>query len=406
MFFKIYFLLVLSLLSKPSEETTADNCKNLKCPNQEDSTCVKVTFRKGFKNIEYNVIVYNKCEIGYIKCHPGMKANILPMRNCHSSNKRSKREIKKALRTFHRIGKGKKFYLYGDNLSEPLSDDVNNYRFTAKKRLSKKKLINKVRNEKLENEKYGNDNDKNDENINDKEDQTNDDDISRMNSTEALVVMNSKSVEEHVMTPNEDHDDKDKEDEGLDSINVIDEEQDASLDIDDTLNHSNGNGANEHKERNDDKESHEKNDDIEQNEEIRIDPNSGEKKAVFNDDVKVPKDYDHTEENNANLEEDNKDCPTTCSLRDMMVCARCNHGIYRTFMSVCHLRAFLCAHTDEKLSLVSRQPCIQSAPFLSDLPPSNGRVHEPSDDDRVLQFIRCRAEGRLDKGDAKCNFTR
>ncbi|XP_047522741.1 suppressor of Mek1-like isoform X1 [Pieris napi] len=403
MSFKIYFLLVLPLLSKQSEATTTDNCKNLKCPNQEDSTCVKVTYRKGLKNIEYNVIVYNKCEIGFIKCHPGMKAYILPMRNCHSSIKRSKREIKKALRSFHKIGKGKKFYLYGDNLSEPSSDDVKNYPFTATKKLINKKLKNKVRNEKLENEQDGTENDNNDENNNDQDDKTNDDDIPRMDSTEALVVLNSTSVEKHVKTPNEDHDDKDKEDKA-DSINVIDEDQAVSLD--DTLNHSNGNEANEVKESNDDKGSNEKNDDIVENEEKRIDANSGEKRAVFNDDVKVPKDYDHTEENNANLEEDNKDCPSTCSLRDMMVCARCNHGVYRTFMSVCHLRAFLCAHTDEKLSLVSRQPCIQSAPFLSDLPPSNGRVHEPGDDDRVLQFLRCRAEGRLDTGDPKCNFNR
>ncbi|XP_045489250.1 putative histone-lysine N-methyltransferase 1 [Pieris rapae] len=396
MSFKIYFLLVLPLLSKQS-----DNCKNLKCPNQEDSTCVKVTYRKGFKNIEYNVIVYNKCEIGYIKCHPGMKAYILPMRNCHSSIKRSKREIKRARRTFHRIGKGKKLYLYGDNLSDPSSDDVKNY---PKKKLSNKKLNNKVRDEQLENEQDGNENDNNDENNNDQDDKIDDDDTPRMDSTEALVVLNSTSVEKHVMTPNEDHNHKDKEDEGLDSINVIDEEQGVSLD--DTLDHSNGTETNKDKESFTDRGSDEKNEDVAQNEETRIDPNSGEKKEVFNDDVKVPKDYDHTEENNANLEEDNKDCPSTCSLRDMMICARCNHGVYRTFMSVCHLRAFLCAHTHEKLSLVSRQPCIQSAPFLSDLPPSSGRVHEPSDNDRVLQFIRCRAEGRLDKGDPKCNFNR
>lgn len=67
----LWLLTVLPLLSKQSDINITNNCKNLKCPNQEDSTCVKVTYRKGLKNIAFNVIVYNKCEIGYIKCHPG-----------------------------------------------------------------------------------------------------------------------------------------------------------------------------------------------------------------------------------------------------------------------------------------------------------------------------------------------
>ncbi|KOB77292.1 Ion transport 2 domain protein [Operophtera brumata] len=44
------------------------------------------------------------------------------------------------------------------------------------------------------------------------------------------------------------------------------------------------------------------------------------------------------------------------------------------------------------LQLVSRLPCVLSAPYLQEAAhaPGAGRVSEPSDTDRVLRFIRCR----------------
>ncbi|XP_038221404.1 uncharacterized protein LOC119839252 [Zerene cesonia] len=132
-------------------------------------------------------------------------------------------------------------------------------------------------------------------------------------------------------------------------------------------------------------------------EEIKL----GHNDKVIND---VPADYDRVKEAKTDMDEYNKDCPTACPSRDTMLCARCNHGVYRTFMSVCHLRVFACKHTDERLTLVSRTPCVQSAPFLTDMPDPEGRVSEPADRDPVMQFIVCRAKGLLKKGDPKCSF--
>lgn len=47
------------------------------------------------------------------------------------------------------------------------------------------------------------------------------------------------------------------------------------------------------------------------------------------------------------IDEYKSDCPTVCPARDVMVCARCKEGVYRTFMSVCHLRNFNCKHPEE-----------------------------------------------------------
>ncbi|XP_050677071.1 uncharacterized protein LOC126973791 [Leptidea sinapis] len=100
----------------------------------------------------------------------------------------------------------------------------------------------------------------------------------------------------------------------------------------------------------------------------------------------------------------NGDCPSVCPSRDMMLCVRCNHGVFRTFMSTCHVKMFRCQHPEEKLSLVSRQPCILSAPFLPESSETQGRVVEPGDEDVVLRYIRCKKYGRLEGGDMKCKF--
>ncbi|CAH2083732.1 unnamed protein product [Euphydryas editha] len=90
-----------------------------------------------------------------------------------------------------------------------------------------------------------------------------------------------------------------------------------------------------------------------------------------------------------------KDCPSVCPVREMMVCAKCQHNIYRTFLSPCHLREFNCKYPNEKLELVNREPCMQSAPFLTNLNEAKGRLSEPTDEDSVLKFINCRDMGRL-----------
>ncbi|KPJ12611.1 hypothetical protein RR48_02244 [Papilio machaon] len=102
-------------------------------------------------------------------------------------------------------------------------------------------------------------------------------------------------------------------------------------------------------------------------------------------------------------ETQNSDCPTECPARDVMVCARCKAGVYRTFLSVCHLRLFTCNHPEEKLELVSRRPCILSAPFLPGMK-TKGRQKDPNDEDVVLKYIRCREIG--DTNDPKCKFAK
>nr|XP_026483154.1 glutamic acid-rich protein-like [Vanessa tameamea] len=114
-------------------------------------------------------------------------------------------------------------------------------------------------------------------------------------------------------------------------------------------------------------------------------------------------DYDQITEN-VDFDQNEKDCPSVCAARDVMVCAKCQHNIYRTFMSTCHLRLFNCKYPNENLELISRQPCMQSAPFLTDLPGAQGRISEPGDQDNVLKFIHCRDKGKLD--DPRCSFDR
>nr|XP_049695952.1 uncharacterized protein LOC110383007 [Helicoverpa armigera] len=89
-------------------------------------------------------------------------------------------------------------------------------------------------------------------------------------------------------------------------------------------------------------------------------------------------------------------CPESCPSRDVMVCGLCQHNVYKTFLSVCHMKMFVCAHPEEELKLVSRYPCVLSAPYLSDLGmEAKGRKVEDNDDDKVLRFIICRDRNKL-----------
>ncbi|XP_072946938.1 uncharacterized protein [Epargyreus clarus] len=104
------------------------------------------------------------------------------------------------------------------------------------------------------------------------------------------------------------------------------------------------------------------------------------------------------------FEEYSKECPTVCPASEVMLCGRCKDGVYRTFMSICHLRMFNCKHPDEKVELVTRYPCILSAPYLHEAPSPPGRVTKPGRD-VVLQYIRCREKKSLgEEDDPRCNF--
>ncbi|KAJ8704992.1 hypothetical protein PYW08_012312 [Mythimna loreyi] len=90
-------------------------------------------------------------------------------------------------------------------------------------------------------------------------------------------------------------------------------------------------------------------------------------------------------------------CPTKCPALTAMVCARCQHGIFRTFSSVCHVKMFECSNPNEVMTLVSRVPCIMSSPLISEkgMQPQ-GLVKVDEEDDLILRYIKCRDAGLID----------
>ncbi|XP_053622487.1 uncharacterized protein LOC128682040 isoform X2 [Plodia interpunctella] len=90
------------------------------------------------------------------------------------------------------------------------------------------------------------------------------------------------------------------------------------------------------------------------------------------------------------------DCPKECPARVRLVCGQCDHGVYKTFLSTCHLRMFNCAQHIEKMQLITRNACLSSSPLLTGEPGEDlhlepdGRVYDRDDADPVLAFIRCR----------------
>ncbi|XP_063626860.1 cartilage oligomeric matrix protein-like [Cydia splendana] len=76
----------------------------------------------------------------------------------------------------------------------------------------------------------------------------------------------------------------------------------------------------------------------------------------------VEEDYQVTE----TMKSQKKECPVECPKTSEMVCARCNHGIYRSFLSECHIRMYQCRHPADRLELVSRHSCYGSAPYIMD----------------------------------------
>ncbi|CAH2064545.1 unnamed protein product, partial [Iphiclides podalirius] len=137
--------------------------------------------------------------------------------------------------------------------------------------------------------------------------------------------------------------------------------------------------------------------DVEKPSDAAADPSNDQDQQPPGDDyvTNKPPDYEDVD-----LDEYKSDCPTVCPARDVMLCARCKEGVYRTFMSSCHMRMFNCKHPEEKLELVSRKPCMLSAPFLNEMPQARGRVGERRDADPVLHYLMCRTKS--DSDDPNC----
>ncbi|XP_045509135.1 uncharacterized protein LOC123704731 isoform X2 [Colias croceus] len=394
--FRLAYYIVIALpliLATQIHFNNGLDCKKIKCPLKEDPVCVKVYYKKANKTKTYHVIAFNECEVGYIKCHADLKASIVPMRNCdhsieHSNNitkskfrKRAKRQVTtmKFIQSTHKAHKiaGRADYHYGDRVSSSDEDTPTevNQKLTMKHDVASHEVVNIGHNDpteqNLENdniEKEGDKTNASDETVTNTHENKQDELDQPNDSKNAMVELESNSVEKTEKPK--------KSDEMADNVEKTKEEKQEIQ-------------SSKSKERYEDHRY-----------------SSEETKLGHNDKIvkDVPDDYDKIKETNVDMDEYNKDCPTICPSRDIMLCARCNHGVYRTFMSVCHLRVFACKHSDEKLTLVSRKPCVQSAPFLTDMPDPEGRISEPGDRDPVLQFIVCRAKGLLKKGDPKCTF--
>lgn len=177
--------------------------------------------------------------------------------------------------------------------------------------------------------------------------------------------------------------------------NVASNNEDVEAYTSNASNESNGNYYEEN-EREVDDENEDEYEDPNKNKQQRND-----EKLLYIPDLNLGPDYDIKEED-VDYGQYGNDCPSVCPVREMMVCAECGHKIYKTFLSPCHLRQFNCKYPNEKLKLVKREPCMQSAPFLANLNEPKGKVSEPTDEDRVLKFINCRDSGKL--GDQDCKF--
>ena len=57
-------------------------------------------------------------------------------------------------------------------------------------------------------------------------------------------------------------------------------------------------------------------------------------------------------------------------------------------------KKFILIFSSPELELISRYPCVLSAPYLSeDGMKPKGRIAEPDDDDKILRFLYCKETG-------------
>ncbi|CAG9577526.1 unnamed protein product [Danaus chrysippus] len=322
------------------------DCAKIKCPAIDDPVCVKIKY-KNSKNYEY-VIAVNKCEIKYATCQKDVEAVMVPMVKCHNSSDEIKCETNEDF-----TGEGTKLNADSDKSRDIENDDVDNETVL---------MANET---------------------NDGFDKNGESDINyeegggKNGQWIAVVdtkVLNDKQTEENEV-----------ELDGEDNTNEAgNKEDDLKKPVTKELKDYDSNDDPEAK---DDNEDNNDEDDYRNKE-------YGEENLVTVGNF--GKDYDQQEEE-ADLEESRKDCPTVCPSRDVMVCAKCKHQIHRTFLSACHLRMFACQHPNEKLELVKRKPCMQSGPFLSKFEDTRGRIHESREDDEIQKFIFCRENNLINK---------
>ncbi|CAH0730942.1 unnamed protein product, partial [Brenthis ino] len=359
-FLLIYLIINTTLTSSKTiykvdgKRSTSDpklSCKNIKCPPMEDPVCVKVTKIDKQKHEKF-ILAINKCNMQFMKCHPVGKVDDKD-KNIYDDVEKQPRDIAKA------------------NLNDKVEQDLSDANDDLGEEDDKEEPAD-------DNDELGDVNNK-EEPPSNKYDDLGEEGNKEMNPVVDIDRSDDENNEENLPS---DNDNEDSAGDNNDNLGYESNQEDVpSVKIEEPDDEYNGEDAKE--------------------DDTPLNLHGYEDEEDTN---VVPVDYDQNTNDNVNSDEYKKNCSTDCPAREVMVCAKCQHNIYRSFLSSCHLRAFSCKHPDEKLELVNRNPCIQSAPYLTDLPSPKGRVSEPSDRDTVLQYIHCREKGRLNKDDPRCKF--
>ncbi|XP_047543111.1 uncharacterized protein DDB_G0290685-like [Vanessa atalanta] len=403
------------VIPKHKETVHKAKCKNIKCPPTEDPVCVKIKNEKN-KQITF-IVAINKCEIQYAKCRQDRQPDyaVFLSKKDAEANDNDKERVPNFAVFVNKNGGG-------DNAKEEdpkIAEDKNTADLTRddeknepNEEINEEDVVgdneeavegDNQEAEEVDREEAMEGGDEEDvEEINQEDVEADREDAMEGGNEEAVEGDNQEDVEEDNEEAMEDDNEEavegDNEEavEGENEINVeedkVDDEQrdEEHQDKADIIGKNLLNTYDDDEPQEGGGESRDKEDN----------ENESEKSKDISN---LAADYDQITEN-VDFDQNEKDCPSACAARDVMVCAKCQHNIYRTFMSTCHLRLFNCKYPDESLELISRQPCMQSAPFLTDLPGAQGRISEPGDQDNVLKFIHCRDKGKLD--DPRCSFDR
>ncbi|XP_030037792.1 GATA zinc finger domain-containing protein 14 isoform X2 [Manduca sexta] len=380
----IFFLLFLGFQSSKcfknvkKEKIISKKCPDVKCPPIDEPVCARVTSIKNNKTLY--IIMVNKCEMEYMKCHQGLQASIVDMKNCgheeyktlktllrDKGRKRVKREAHSGKNIDPSRRRRRKRIARTDNKTiiepEDSSGDIAVPLDATKEPITENGFkdisdSDEIANVKPEEPANPNEPSQEIETKNDLPEDLADDkilpdkeDLPKLNEVTDLPVPDMPVTD--LPVPD------------MPVTNLPENMESGRVIVDAVIEPGKYNLEN-------------------LPEELKKKKLTKDKKIIFTD-KNQPDDYDIYQ----------AECPMSCPTRDVMVCAKCQHNVYKTFMSICHMRMFSCMFTDEKLELVSRYPCVMSAPFLSVKPNTepSGRITLADDEDKILKFIYCREKG-------------
>ncbi|XP_037296940.1 uncharacterized protein LOC115453245 isoform X5 [Manduca sexta] len=360
------------------EKIISKKCPDVKCPPIDEPVCARVTSIKNNKTLY--IIMVNKCEMEYMKCHQGLQASIVDMKNCgheeyktlktllrDKGRKRVKREAHSGKNIDPSRRRRRKRIARTDNKTiiepEDSSGDIAVPLDATKEPITENGFkdisdSDEIANVKPEEPANPNEPSQEIETKNDLPEDLADDkilpdkeDLPKLNEVTDLPVPDMPVTD--LPVPD------------MPVTNLPENMESGRVIVDAVIEPGKYNLEN-------------------LPEELKKKKLTKDKKIIFTD-KNQPDDYDIYQ----------AECPMSCPTRDVMVCAKCQHNVYKTFMSICHMRMFSCMFTDEKLELVSRYPCVMSAPFLSVKPNTepSGRITLADDEDKILKFIYCREKG-------------